>query len=74
MNESTVGHGFSCWFVRQSQECVMLWNILEIVFGLKISYYSIFIICTESRNSIAFIMYTLSSQLSMYTKNIQMEG
>lgn len=52
----------------------MLWNILEIVFGLKISYYSIFIICTESRNIIAFIMYTLSSQLSMYTKNIQMEG
>lgn len=69
MNKNTAGHGLSCWFVRPSQECVMLWNILEIVFGLKnqlpFSFRNLYRNCMSR---------TLGCQLSLYTENIQMES
>lgn len=51
-----------------SHECVVFWNILETVLGLKIKCYSLCMICPESMNILVFVMYTHSRQLSIYTE------
>lgn len=56
-----------------TKHTVMLWNILKIVFAIKINYHSNSITCIEGINVIAFAMYPLGCQLSVYREDSLVE-